>query len=243
MQDSTRLKQLKNVNESGPNAGRFGGGNGSETIGQYDLNPSGSKALKAASEHRAKIVTFYINGEPFKPGIRVSIVPGKDFHSLTSLYDYLNGKSQVTFGVRYIFTVNGKRVTSIDDLESGLSYVISDSTRFQVLPYGKQDKQGKGANNHNGIILNSEGVKSVSSTLPLSTLPSILDHSPRSQSLNSKEGKIVTIVNRKDPTLRTRVFLNLRSQRTFELVVKDLGQAVMVKDARRLYTSDGEEVS
>lgn len=54
--------------------------------------------------------------------------------------------------------------------------------------------------------------------------------------------KVVTIINRKLPSKSSRVLLNLRSARTFEHVVKDLGESVSLPMARILLTPFGNEV-
>ena len=57
-----------------------------------------------------------------------------------------------------------------------------------------------------------------------------------------KEGRIITIINNKDHSVRSRVLLNLRTPKAFEEIVKDLGQAVRMRNAKRMFTVSGQEV-
>ena len=60
----------------------------------------------------------------------------------------------------------------------------------------------------------------------------------------SRESCVVTVVNKKEPAKRSRVLLNLKTKQNWEEVIKDMGQAIGMKNrASRMMTPWGEEVS
>lgn len=65
----------------------------------------------------------------------------------------------------------------------------------------------------------------------------------RSRSLPiQNEGKTITVVNSQNPSVYSRVLLNLRTTQSFEEIVQDLGQAIRLPKAKRLYNQTGDEV-
>ncbi|RWS11636.1 echinoderm microtubule-associated protein-like CG42247 [Dinothrombium tinctorium] len=204
-----------------------------------NANGLASRALQEASERKARMVTFYRNGEVFTNGLKVSILPGKDFKSLRHLCDYLTSKTNILRGVRYIFTLNGRRIQSLNELQHNSAYVISGTQNFQYLAYGQQERvqtlnlpESKlPKTSKNSIVLK-----------PLSPkLKAKFFAKPETQ-FTPKEGRILTIVNSRDPSIVTRVLLNLRTPKSFDGIVRDLGQAVRIRNARRMFTPNGLEV-
>lgn len=63
------------------------------------LNTS-TKAFIEAANRKARMVTFYTNGQSFSRPIRMSIIPGKTFKSFHKLCDYLTTRSMIPLGVR-----------------------------------------------------------------------------------------------------------------------------------------------
>lgn len=59
-----------------------------------------TKAFVEAANRKARMVTFFKNGEAFSRAIRVSIIPGKTFKAFHNLCDYLTNKSMIPRGVR-----------------------------------------------------------------------------------------------------------------------------------------------
>lgn len=60
----------------------------------------------------------------------------------------------------------------------------------------------------------------------------------------SRESCVVTVVNKREPAKRSRVLLNLKTKQSWEDVIKDMGQAIGMKNrASRMLTPWGEEVS
>lgn len=63
------------------------------------LNTS-TKAFIEAANRKARMVSFFKNGQTFSRPIRMSIIPGKTFKSFHKLCDYLTTKSMIPLGVR-----------------------------------------------------------------------------------------------------------------------------------------------
>lgn len=205
-----------------------------------------SRAFKEANDRKARKVTFYKNGEPFSNGITVSIMPGKDFKTMEQLCSYLTDKIKIVNGVQYIFTQNGQRVCTLHELEHGQSYVVSGTKQFQKFSYGELNKFKQiGGINSQPLTTKSKLLREDDLKLlrPLSSKFNTVYHSVNHQ-LNSsyKDGRIITVINNKDHKLRSRVLLNLKSPKSFEIIVKDLGQAVRIKNAKRMFTNSGQEV-
>lgn len=193
------------------------------------------KVFKVAAERRARVSTFYINGDSFANGIRVSIIVGKDFKNLDALCDHLTERSKISNGVRYIFTLDGQRVTNLENIEHNHAYVISGVKQFQPLPYGKNDKLRPF-----NTLKNEYRIRPLSPRIKL-TFPNY-NYSTLTKINPTNQSKIVTVINGNDLSLRTRIFLNLSYSRSFEMMLKDIGQSVMLPNAKKMYTSDGQEV-
>lgn len=206
-----------------------------------------SRALQEANDRKARKLTFYKNGEPFSNAITVSIIPGKDFRTMEQFCSYLTEKVNVANGVQYIFTTNGQRVVTLNELEHGISYVVSGIKTFQRYPYGQINKLKQIGGYSQGINNRSKAVREEDLKLlrPLSSKFNTVYHNINNQPINTsyKEGRIITIVNNKDHKLRSRVLLNLKSPKSFDIIVKDLGQAVRIKNAKRMFTASGHEVN
>ncbi|RWS23171.1 echinoderm microtubule-associated protein-like protein, partial [Leptotrombidium deliense] len=160
------------------------------------------------------------------------------FRSLRHLCDYLTEKTHILRGVRYIFTLSGRRIRSLNELEHTESYVISGSPHFQYLPYGNQERIQPISvpELRFGKNVNSTALKPLSPKFRSKFFNKPTNH------FAPKEGRILTIINSREPSIVTRVLLNLRNTKSFEGVVKDLGQAVRLKNARRMFTPDGLEL-
>ncbi|XP_006619647.1 echinoderm microtubule-associated protein-like CG42247 [Apis dorsata] len=81
---------------------------------------------------RARRVTFYKNGDPYFPGIEFRFKPGRDIGSLEALLDRLSLRMDLPRGARHIFSMDGDRKLTLDELEDGASYVVSSYKTFKV---------------------------------------------------------------------------------------------------------------
>ena len=208
-----------------------------------------SKALKEAQERTGRMVTFFKNGEQFERGIRVSLILGKTFKTFDLLCDYLTNRTKVPYGVRFIFTLNGEQVTSLEQLQHNQSYVVSGVKQYQFLPYGQQDALRRPHQIASSLVngIKREDLKLLRPLSPQAKF-NIYDKFPlKTQNLANtsfvRDGKIVTVINGNDHDLKSRVLLNMKNPGSFEVVLRDLGQAVQMNNPHKMFTAKGREVS
>lgn len=222
-----------------------------------------SRVFTEASNRRAKVITFYRNGHQFEHGLRVSFVPGKTFLTMDHLMDHLTRKApDISFGVRYIFTMDGKMIASLDNLIHGRSYVISGVKQFHPLKYGYNERTVDRtidrtpvdyASSVNGSY-NREDVSSQATyNVPLRHSYNDL-HSTRVEEQKRQQAssnaqlnqlndlKVVTLISKQDSSVKSKVILNLRTPKSFESVLKDLAEAVNIDRPSKLLTQSGTEV-
>lgn len=101
--------------------------------------PNVSKAMQQAIQHRAKMVTFAVNGKPFSPQIRIALL-AKEFPQLSHLLDHLT--QRLGYAVRYLFDLSGHRINSTSLLQHNRAYVASSSARFQPANYARFGQLG-----------------------------------------------------------------------------------------------------
>uniref|UniRef100_A0A182T4T1 Doublecortin domain-containing protein n=1 Tax=Anopheles maculatus TaxID=74869 RepID=A0A182T4T1_9DIPT len=93
---------------------------------------------------KARRVLFYRNGDPFFPGVEFRFKPGRDICTLEALLDKISARMDLPRGARYIFSMDGDRKYSLDELEDGSSYVVSSFKVFKVS--GGTDGWGEAGN-------------------------------------------------------------------------------------------------
>lgn len=84
---------------------------------------------------KAVVLTIYRNGDSYFPGTKVSMKPGKDYYP--GFCEYLSQRLKIPEGVRYIFTLRGRLINSLEQLEDGGSYVAAGNKAFKDIEYGK----------------------------------------------------------------------------------------------------------
>lgn len=218
---------------------------------------SSSRAFLAA-QSKARNVTFYRNGKPFEHAVRLAFVVGgtkPTFRNLDTLMDYLTVKCpDIPYGVRYLFTLTGKIILRIDDLQHNQSYVMSGVKQYYFMNYGVTELSLNGTKA-------SESSSSVKSYTCSSKSDPIKPRQPYYHShdslarlrhfsngygrdfLSDTLGKVITLVNGWNPTVKSRVILNLRTPKSFESVLKDLGESVQLPNPKKLWTESGREVT
>ena len=244
--------------------------------GQMNGNKMISRAMQKAQDYRAKVVTFYMNGDPFKAQFRVTMMRNRDFPTFNKLLDHLTERTKLP--IKYVFDADGKRLANVDEFEHSAIYICSTTNKFYQAQYGSKALQQKSnfrttnfadirpflrpissKNKYNNRSTGTNSYNSSDSSLENKSLNGIIKKSLINRNFESEEGslsdsksenrgakfmkgKVVTIINRKLPAKSSRVLLNLRSARTFEHVVKDLGESVSLPMARILLTPFGNEV-
>lgn len=93
---------------------------------------------------KAKRIKFYKNGDKFYPGltIPVSYEKYKSYESLTEdLTRLLEGNVTLTGAIRIVYSLEGKKIDKLDDLEDGKSYVCSCNNEiFKKIEYTNNHK-------------------------------------------------------------------------------------------------------
>ncbi|XP_062872438.1 serine/threonine-protein kinase DCLK1b [Trichomycterus rosablanca] len=193
-----------------------------------------------SSEKKAKKVRFYRNGDRHFKGIVYAISRDR-FRSfdalLADLTRSLCDSVNLPHGVRTIHTVDGSvRITSMEQLEEGESYVCGSIEPFKKLDYTKNVNPNWSVN-----------VKTTAS----SRIPTSLG-SAKASALDTREykdfirPKLVTIVRSGvKPRKAVRILLNKKTAHTFEQVLSDVTEAIKLDTGavKRLYTVDGKLVS
>lgn len=77
-------------------------------------------------------MTFFKNGDLYFPGLELRFRPGRDIGNLEALLDKLSTRMDLPRGARYLFSMDGVRVVSLDELEDDQSYVVSSYKSFKV---------------------------------------------------------------------------------------------------------------
>lgn len=187
--------------------------------------------FKISATKKAKRIRFFRNGDKFYNGVVVAVTPER-YRSFDSLISDLTRAliSNVTLpnGVRVIYTMDGKKVQDIGDLEDGKSYVVSGQGEvFKKVEYS------------------SSHVKRGSS---LSGLPS-------SPAINSRQigiiplcvkARIITLIrNGIKPRKIVRLLLNKRNAPSIEHVLEAITQVIKLDSgaARKVYSLSGYQIT
>ncbi|XP_030262160.1 serine/threonine-protein kinase DCLK1-like isoform X1 [Sparus aurata] len=192
------------------------------------------------SEKKAKKIRFYRNGDRYFKGI-VYAISQERFRSiealLADLTRSLSDNVNLPQGVRTIYTVDGTtRITSMDQLVEGESYVCASIEPYKKLDYTKNV-------NPNWAV----GAKTAVSTRDPPSLGSA--KAVPQETRESKDfikPKLVTIVRSGvKPRKAVRILLNKKTAHSFEQVLTDITDAIKLDTGvvKRLYTVDGKMVT
>lgn len=109
----------------------FNSGNGASVV----PSAGGGSTRYPSNFWKARRVLFYRNGDPFFPGIEYRFKPGRDVTTIEALLDKISPRMDLPRGARFIFSMDGDRKYSLDELEDGSSYVVSSFNKFKVREY------------------------------------------------------------------------------------------------------------
>ncbi|KAF6083858.1 doublecortin like kinase 1 [Phyllostomus discolor] len=192
-----------------------------------------------SSEKKAKKVRFYRNGDRYFKGIVYAISPDR-FRSfealLADLTRTLSDNVNLPQGVRTIYSIDGlKKISSLDQLVEGESYVCGSIEPFKKLEYTKNVNPNWSVN-----------VKTTSAARPVSSLATAKG-SPSEVRENKDfiRPKLVTIIRSGvKPRKAVRILLNKKTAHSFEQVLTDITDAIKLDSGvvKRLYTLDGKQV-
>ena len=79
---------------------------------------------------------LFKNGDPWFGPVNFHYLPGREVTSLESLFNEINPKIDLLNGVSYMFDIDGKRITSLDQIQDGGIYICSASKKFLPGNYG-----------------------------------------------------------------------------------------------------------
>uniref|UniRef100_A0AAV2J8N5 Doublecortin domain-containing protein n=1 Tax=Knipowitschia caucasica TaxID=637954 RepID=A0AAV2J8N5_KNICA len=194
-----------------------------------------TRTLQAlSSEKKAKKIRFYRNGDRYFKGLEFAVSQDR-YRSLEalladltrSLADHLH----LPQGVRMIYGVDGTRISRMEQLEDGESYVCASIEPYKKLDYTKN-------------VNPNWAVGSVRAASP--------HHQPPQGSRDLRESrdfirpKLVTIVRSGvKPRKAVRVLLNKKTAHCLEQVMSDITDAIQLDSGtvKRLFTVDGKQVT
>ncbi|XP_043971631.1 serine/threonine-protein kinase DCLK2-like isoform X1 [Gambusia affinis] len=189
------------------------------------------------SEKKARKVRFYRNGDKYFKGL-VYAVSNDRFRSLGALLmeltRSLSDNVNLPQGVRMLYTVDGgRRITSLDELLEGESYVCASNEPFRCVDYTKNV-------NPNWTVGSKTGTSR--SLTSLNQLKSELQR----ESKEFIRPKLVTVIRSGvRPRKAVRILLNKKTAHSFEQVLTDITDAVKLDSGavRRLYTLEGKQIT
>uniref|UniRef100_A0A8C6ZZK9 Serine/threonine-protein kinase DCLK1 n=1 Tax=Nothoprocta perdicaria TaxID=30464 RepID=A0A8C6ZZK9_NOTPE len=192
-----------------------------------------------SSEKKAKKVRFYRNGDRYFKGIVYAISPDR-FRSfealLADLTRTLSDNVNLPQGVRTIYTIDGtKKISSLDQLVEGESYVCGSIEPFKKLEYTKNVNPNWSVN-----------VKTTSTSRSVPSLATAKGGVPDAkENKDFIRPKLVTIIRSGvKPRKAVRILLNKKTAHSFEQVLTDITDAIKLDSGvvKRLYTLDGKQV-
>ncbi|XP_048365116.1 serine/threonine-protein kinase DCLK2 isoform X2 [Sphaerodactylus townsendi] len=196
-----------------------------------------TRTLQAlSSEKKAKKARFYRNGDKYFKGL-VYPISSDRFRSfealLVELTRTLSDNVHLPQGVRAIYTIDGSRkLTSLDELVEGESYVCASNEPFRKVDYTKN------VNPNWSVNIKSGSSRSLTSLT-----------SARSDAKESKDfikPKLVTVLRSGvKPRKAVRILLNKKTAHSFDQVLTDITEAIKLDSGvvKRICTLDGKQVT
>lgn len=188
---------------------------------------------------KAKRIRFYRNGDRFYPGITIP-VSNERYRSFDSLAEdltrLLEESVKIPGAVRNIYTLSGKKVSNLEELEDGQNYVCScNNENFKKIEYNVQqtNNSNKSNNRLSRVFRPQSPLKNGtngSPTLRLSERDSVVH--PR----------IVTLIrNGTKPRKVMRLLLNKRNSPSYEHVLQAITQCAKLDTGcvRKVFTLNG----
>ncbi|XP_045903426.1 serine/threonine-protein kinase DCLK2 isoform X2 [Micropterus dolomieu] len=189
------------------------------------------------SEKKARKVRFYRNGDKYFKGL-VYAISNDRFRSLDALLmeltRSLSDNVNLPQGVRTLYTLDGgRKITSLDELVEGESYVCASNESFRRVEYTKNVNPNWSLGSKTGTS------RSLSSLIPLKS-------ELQRESKDFIKPKLVTVIRSGvKPRKAVRILLNKKTAHSFEQVLTDITDAIKLDSGavRRLYTLEGKQIS
>ncbi|XP_024121169.1 serine/threonine-protein kinase DCLK1a [Oryzias melastigma] len=202
-----------------------------------------TRTLKTLSaEKRAKKVRFYRNGDRYFNGI-VYAISADRFRTfdalLADLTRSLSDNVNLPQGVRTIYALDGsKKISSVEQLVEGGSYVCSSTEAYKKLDYAKNVNPNWSVN---------VKASSTSSRGPPSLSSSKTGGAPDGRECKDFiRPKLVTVVRSGvKPRKAVRILLNKKTAHSYEQVLTDITDAIKLDSGvvKKIYTLEGKLVS
>lgn len=196
-----------------------------------DANARQSSNARTSLTKKAKRVRFFRNGDKFYTGV-VMAVTHERYRSFDSLATDLTRAlvSSVTLpnGVRAIYTMDGRKVQNISELEDGKCYVVSGQGEiFKKVEYSSS--KVKRGSSLSGLPQSPAGTGRQISAIPLCV-----------------KAKIITLIRHgTKPRKVVRLLLNKRNAPNLEHVMEAITEVVKLDSGavRKVYTLSGQQVT
>lgn len=187
---------------------------------------------------RAKRIRFLCNGDKFFKGV-VMAVGSERYRSFDSLLEELTRalaeNINLPSGVRILFTIEGQKITNMEELEDGKMYVCSSN--------GDQFKKVDYAILNNNNCSNSNTLPR-SGKLPTKSAP-VVRSNRTPNSLAVRPRIIIVIRNGSRPRKVVRALLNKRNAPSLDQCFSVITDLVKLDSgaARKVYTLNGNQVN
>ncbi|XP_059163011.1 lipoxygenase homology domain-containing protein 1-like [Physella acuta] len=195
---------------------------------------------------RAKTCFFYRDGDTRFKAVKICVHP-KRYMRIESLISELSAKVKLPFGVRSIFTPQGRdMITSLDMLENNQSYICSpmraqarglDPNSVFPPPSWHFNKPSSGTKELNHLLQEYEfenKARYIGRNIPRDQR--------MAEAYNRTQPKKLTVLKNGDPTVRHVVLINRRTAQTFEQILSDLS-GMFGLAVRKLYTMEGKAIT
>ncbi|KAM9769839.1 serine/threonine-protein kinase DCLK2 isoform 2-T2 [Menidia menidia] len=188
------------------------------------------------SERKAKKVRFYRNGDKYFKGL-VYAVSHDRFRSLDALLmeltRSLSDNVNLPQGVRSLYTLDGgRKISSLDELVEGESYVCASNEPFRRVDYSKNVNPNWSVGSKTGTS------RSLTSLFPLKG-------ELQREAKDFIKPKLVTVIRSGvKPRKAVRILLNKKTAHSFDQVLTDITDAIKLDSGavRRLYTLEGKQI-
>lgn len=181
---------------------------------------------------KAKRIRFLCNGDKFCKGVVMAVAPERyrSFDSLLSdLTRALSDNVNLPSGVRMLFTMDGRKISQLEELEDGKRYVCSGMGEiFKRVDYS----------------VSSTAITKVKPSRSLTRLTSCPNNSRISK--NTPRPRIIVIVrNGTRPRKVLRLLLNKRNAPSFDHALSTITDTAKLDTGavRKVFTSSGMPVS
>ncbi|XP_061816247.2 serine/threonine-protein kinase DCLK2-like isoform X1 [Nerophis lumbriciformis] len=215
-----------------------------------------TRTLQALTlEKRAKKVRFYRNGDRYFKGL-VYAVSSDRFRSfdalLMELTRSLADNLHLPQGVRTIYTIDGgKKISSMDELLEGQSYVCASNESYRKVNYAKISIPSwkPGASSGSGAAGSSRSC-AVPAGGPSAGASGCAKERPEGregrESKDFIKPKLVTVIRSGvKPRKAVRILLNKKTAHSFQQVLADITEAIKLDSGavKKLYTLDGKQLT